>query len=63
MEGRIGRPEDMTSDDREERRAEPPLGWQLSPAMTRRLDAYWTTCSVNRKGMDALKRRLDQRDR
>jgi hypothetical protein len=56
-------PEDMTSDDREERRAEPPLGWQLSPAMTRRLDAYWTTCSVNRKGMDALKRRLDQRDR
>jgi hypothetical protein len=58
-----GAPEDMTSDDREERRAEPPLGWQLSPAMTRRLDAYWTTCSVNRKGMDALKRRLDQRDR
>ena len=58
-----GAPEDMTSDDREERRAEPPLGWQLSPAMTRRLDAYWTTCSVNRKGMDALKRRLDRRDR
>jgi hypothetical protein len=55
--------EDMTSADREEQRSEPPLGWQLSPAMTRRLDAYWTTCSVNRKGMDALTQRLDRRDR
>jgi hypothetical protein len=38
----------------EEKRPEPPLGWQLSPAMTERLDAYWTTCHVNRAGAQAI---------
>jgi hypothetical protein len=39
----------------EEKHVTPPLGWQLSPAIIRRLDAYWTTCRVNEKGIEAVK--------
>jgi hypothetical protein len=51
----------MTSTDScEEMRSQPPLGWQLSSEMTRRLDAYWTTCSANRTGAAAVSALLER---
>jgi len=43
----------------EEKRAEPPFGWELSPVMRARLNAYWA-CDVNRKGVQAIARRLQR---
>ena len=44
----------------EEKRAGPPLGWQLSPQMTERLKAYWDACPANRTGMKTVQNWLEQ---
>jgi len=53
---------DTSADSCVEMRSQPPLGWQLSSEMTRRLDAYWTTCSANKTGAAAVSALLE-RDR
>jgi hypothetical protein len=49
---------EQLSGTREEKRDEPPLGWQLSRTMTRRLDAYWRTCSANVTGAEIVEEAL-----
>ena len=40
---------------REEARAKPPLGWQLSVPMRDRLDGYWSNCQANKDGVRVIR--------